>query len=309
MREPTMESVRNVEPGNPEKERGELAVVPIFRGNDLYQAMFPEVEPVFEKGENRDDSSAKKVLDAMIANPNKTVLLDKTCDSYLSYYLTLENLPKKFELTELPLVNNAFDKKALAKLLKIHYNIDYNPWGTIDAKLEGKLGHAFSPELVKGLFEIAKKKNEDMQKVYILTLHIADHTPKQEVLNLKEYEDLAEEISRTITYTNGWDTEEAKKQISLVSAVLRETAEKELGIKPELIATVNMEDIQKGDFFVVDRHHPAVSKGNINERFPQQVLLLPLETELLNNEKFLGNKFPGEGLAMMLRRDFEKPRT
>lgn len=288
-----------------EQERRELAVVPIFRSNDLYQAMFPEIEPVFQKGEDLEGYSPevklkrKKLIDFIVKNENKTIILDQTCEEQL-WYVGLAELPDKFELDKMP---KEFPYE-FEKLLKIHYNIDYSFGITIDSRLREKLGQEFSPQVAKVLFEIAKRKNENIQQVYILTLNIADHTTK-DVLNLKEYGNQAKEISHTISYTSGWNTEEEKKRITLVSTVLKDVAWKELGVEPELVATLNKADIKHGDLIVVDRHNPAIVVEKINEIFPKQISQLPLETELYNNQKFLGDEMASKGLVNVLRKIFE----
>jgi len=291
--------------GKENKEKlGELEAVPIFRANDLYCDIFPEIKPIFEKGE--EPRSGKKIIEAILKNEGKTVILDRTCEAYVTL-VKPEDLPKEFGLNEIP--EDGLQINDLKKLFKTHFNIEIKK-ETIDDKIEKKTANGFSPEIVKGLFEMAKKKNSNIKQVYILSLNIADHAPYPlEISNFKQYEDSAKEIGQEIVETDAVDVEgieEEKKRMSFILAVFKKATKEEFGIEPKLITTINQEDIKEGDLVVVDRHNSACSKLKINEQFPKQVSILPLESEIRNNEKFLGDKFTDSGLIKNLRKDFEK---
>jgi hypothetical protein len=285
-----------------EQEKGELAFIPIFRNNDLYHAMFPEIKPLFEKGEDVDMTSIKKVVDAIIANENKAVIVDETCKEPL-LYIELEHLPEKFALKELPTSNGGFDLEVFQKLLKTHYNIDFDPYTSIDEKLRKKIGQDFSVDLAKSLFEIAKNKNKNIKQVYILNNNIGDHAILTS--DNSEYVDSAKEITTSITFESN-ESEERKERVSLILAILKKAVEEEFGIEPKIVQTIKQSDISEGDLVIVDRHNSAISNEKLNEILPKQISLLPIETELYNNERFLGNELPSDSLANMLRKDFEK---
>ena len=148
---------------------------------------------------------------------------------------------------------------------------------TIDEKIGAVLGGTFSPELVKNLFEIAKQKNSNIKKVYILTGNIDDHIY----------------------------TEDREMVLPTVVPILIDEATNNFGVEPTVLSTMNESEIQDGDFVVVDRHNPML-RGGIVQKKPTQFSVLPLETELSNNERYLENKPSNAKLTTLLRKQFEK---
>lgn len=276
------ESENNIE----NKEKPELEAIPIFRSNDLYAEMFPEITPAFKKGE---EPTFKKVLDAIIQHKNKTVILDRTCQwalkDFYDYHtkkftVTLNDFPKEFELSELPIKSENKTRLDINKILKQKFNISINDI-LIDEKIDSATEHAFSSELVEELLSIAKQKNKDIRKIYILTENISDHVG------------------------DGLD-KKAKDKVTdkLVSAI-----KKNFNIKPIIVETMDYSDIKVGDHIIVDRHHPLLRMNGegitANQKKPCQFSVLPLATELNNNERYLENK-KGKNLATILRKQFEK---
>lgn len=256
-----------------QNEKLELSVVPIFRANDLYEAMFPEIKPLFAKGEELDMSSVQKLIDSIVSNKNKSVVIDDTCREAL-YHVELENLPKEFGLTELPTINGGFDFNAFSELLKKHYNIDFSAWDTIDQKIKELLDYKFSPELVKGLIDIAKRKNKNIQQILILTDSLADHVgdfPRENVLS-----------------------------------VIRDEVRKEFGKDAKVVSTI--EDLNDGDLAIVDRHNNLISHLKFDISHPKQVSILPLETEIFNNQENLKENVLDDNMDFIrkLRKIFEK---
>lgn len=263
-------TIPNIIDENKEK-KPELKAVPIFRNNDLYAELFPEIKPVFEKGE-KAENNVKKIIEAILKNENKAVVLDETCEDALSC-VRLEDFPEKFNLKEIPKNKNGygFDINAFRDLLKIHFNIELKK-ETIDSILGKKIGRGFSQELIKSLFEIAKQKNKNIKKVYILTKSIDDHV----------------------------NSSEKEK----VLPILIEEVKQNFGMDPIIIPTIHESQIQEGDLIIADRHNELVFEAV--KRKPTQFSVLPIETELSNNERYLENKIEKDRLVTLLRKEFEK---
>ena len=258
-------------------ERRELAVVPIFRSNDLYAKLFPEITPVFEKGE---EPTAKKVFEAIKQFPGKEVVLDDTCYKIIKSKskVSLEDFPIELEIKEVPNMRGEVDLKVVGQLFKEKFDISLptDIHQTIDRKIAKEMNSNFSIEQVKGLFEIAKQKNPNIKQVYILSDNITDHVvpfPKEEVIDL-----------------------------------LKEQVQAELHVEPTIIPTITLEEIKEGDLIIADRHNHAIafSDNKINELLPRQVSILPLESELFNNQQFLNEEIQGDILVKSLRKVFEK---
>lgn len=277
-------------PEEEKKEKPKLEAIPIFRNNDLYAEIFPEIKPAFEKGE---DPIAKKLFEVLMEYKNKKVILDNTCIETLQNS-ELGDFPSEFGLKEVPNVNGWTDMKKISELLKQYYDIDsdLSSGTTIDSKISELLQSNFSSESVRGLLEIAKGKNNNIKEVYILSNNIADHTGdfldffKDEVSRLKE-EDIGDFYRDKVV------------------AILKEEAIKEFGFEPKVISTIdNISD--QSIQVITDRHNNAIYSQNLAERFPKQISMLPLASELFNNERFLGGSMCGTKVADEIRKIFEK---
>ncbi len=265
---------------NIEKEP-ELIAVPIFRANDLYNSIFPEIKPVFGIGE---EPNAKRIFEVIKANNGENVMLDMTCYKAIHdlQKVTLEDFPKEFKLKEIPEDAGQVDLGEISKMFKEEFDVTLDSYSsnTIDMKIARSLGENFSPELVQSLFEIAKQKNSNIQKVYILSDNISDHVrdfPKDKVLDS-----------------------------------IKEKVQSEFGLSPIVVPTLNKNDIKAGDLIVLDRHNTLVNSltdpetYKIPKDFSLQVSLLPLETELHNNEQLTDKKIESGTLVETLRKSFEK---
>lgn len=95
---PSLKDGQNVLNENKEKEKqlGKLAYYPIFRGNALYNAMFPDVEPLFQAGE---EPNGEVVLQEVLKHRDKKIVMDKTTIRAL---YTLRDAPKKNENVDTP---------------------------------------------------------------------------------------------------------------------------------------------------------------------------------------------------------------
>jgi len=339
---------------NPEKESHVLAAVPIFRNNDLYQAVFPEIKPLFEKGEELDEkTSVKKIMDRIVENKDKAVILDGTCLRALAYaklnLLKLDDFPAEFGLKELPIskgkgpwgdVRDALDLETIKSLLKTHLNIDFSgkDEDTIDRKIREQFNADFSSETAKDLLEIAQIKNPNIKRVYVLTSSIADHFSCEKLLkepggyldSAKEIEvgmPLALELPGARREFSDWsfkslkdleksiepedliNCEAKRRKKSLVSAVFKKVIQEKFGIDPIMKPTIKATDILEGDLVVVDRHNEAISSHgheDIDKRKTRQVSLLPIESELRNNEEYLGKEFANPNFIKSMRAKFEK---
>jgi hypothetical protein len=258
----------------------ELIAIPIFRSNDLYNSLFPEITPIFKRGE---EPSLKKIFDSIKEHGGKEVILDRTCYKAIAWTpaqeANIEDFPDEFKLKKIPENSGTIDMDKLTKLFKKNFDVTLSPYdNTIDSKIAKALGYNFSPDLIQSLFEIAKQKNSDIQKVYILSDNISDHVgdfPKDKVLD-----------------------------------VLKEKVESEFGLSAIIVPTLC--NIEKGDHVVFDRHNHLMSSlvdldtYRLPENISHQVSLLPLETELHNNEQFGGKKLESGTLVETLRKSFEK---
>lgn len=331
---------------NPEKEQSELAFVPIFRGNDLYQEIFPEIKPLFEKGEELDKrASVKKIMDRIVENKDKAVVLDGTCLWALQYakpsLLKLEDFPVELGLKELPIGKmkipeleevDGLDLEAIKNLLKIHFNIDFSAENkdTIDRRIREQFNVDFSPEEVKNLLEIAEIKNPNIKRVYVLTGAINDHVYCKKLLEEPgEYLASAKEIEAGIPLASempgvrNWSFERLKelenilgpeeliqcekkrRKESIVSAVFKKVIQEKFGIEPIMRPTIKAADVAEGDLVIIDRHN-SYSSDEIDKKMPRQVSLLPLESELQKNEEYLGKDFANPNLIKSMRAKFEK---
>ncbi len=72
---------------------GELEYYPIFRGNALYNKMFPDIEPLFQAGE---EPNAKVILNEILEHSDSKVTLDNTCYNAVFGYkkLTEDDFPE-----------------------------------------------------------------------------------------------------------------------------------------------------------------------------------------------------------------------
>ena len=265
-----MEPKPNLTPNIELEEKLELDAIPVFRNNDLYAELFPKIKALFEKGE---EPSAKKIYDEIIKHKDKKVILDKTClNALLDLEIAkLEDFPKELDLKEIPVFRGEVLVSKIFELLKKDFSVEVES-NTIDYKISKVLGN-FSFESIKTLLEIAKSKNNNIKEIYILTNNLTDHIDNS--LKDKALEILKEEI------------------------------QKEFGFEPKIVPiidTISDESIQ----VIVDRHNHAVSRSNLDERFPKQVSMLPLENELFNNQQFLGNELRNKNLIKELRKEFIK---
>lgn len=278
------------------KEKPELEAIPIFRDNDLYVEMFPEIKPALEKGE---EPTLKKVLNAIIQHRNKTIILDKTCAYALSNFydddaekftLKLSDFPKEFELSKLPIGSIDEIEIRIKELLKQKFNISVSE-DTIDQKIEGRDG-AFSAELVGDLLRIAKQKNKNIKNIFILTENISDHA-------------LIDEDGKKIIPNLEFGSDYRVKAKKRVINTLVDEVKKNFGMEPIIVDVIDKYDIHNGDHIIADRHNPII-RADIFKEKPTQFSVLPLETELYYNEKYLGNPIGTNKLVDLFRKKFEK---
>jgi len=262
--------------GKIEKEKKPLAVAPIFRANDLYCAMFPEVKPLFNKGEQPD---AKKIFEAILQHKGQKVELDYTCMYELSQIKELEVIPIELSLAEVPMNGNKLDLKVIERLLSEKYGITFinyqGGWCTIDDTINQKTGFGFSPEVASVLVEIAKQKNPGAKKIYIIRECLEDHVAG----NFSE-----DEIVQILT-------EEVKKAFGVEPIVV-----------PELDRIIEKAISDPSVHIIKDRH---AGQYDFVDEHPKQVSSLPLITELHKNEEFLQLEAKEGGLAAYLREAFE----
>jgi len=257
----------------------ELEAIPIFRNNDLYSELFPEIKAAFEKGE---EPTIKKLVGEILKYPNKQLIFDNTCRNKFMYAnVTSEDLPQDLDWQKIleGSANNSISTNTFKKIIEEKYNIRISPNDFIENKINEVLMEDFSPKLVDELFEIANQKNPNIKQVYILSDAITDHV----------YEDKSNFPKEKVLPT------------------LVEEARKFFGVEPIVLPIINESLIKEGDLIIVDRHNPSL-KGDIVKQKPTQFSVLPMETELSNNDRYLGGnhlKVSG-GLTEKLRNIFEK---
>ena len=256
----------------------ELEAIPIFRNNDLYTELFPEIKPTFEKGE---EPTLKKIVSEIIKYQNKKIIFDNTSRNIFMYgKIKPEDFSENKEWYEIVSGSegHSISTGTFEELIKEKLGIEISST-FIESEMNETFKNDFSPKLVDELFEIAKGKNSNIKQVYILSEAITDHV----------YE-----------FRSNFPKDK-------VVPTLVEEARKTFGIEPVVLATINESEIKEGDLIVVDRHNSSV-RGDIVSRKPTQFSVLPMETELSNNDRYLtGNhtKLSGE-LSKKLRKIFEK---
>lgn len=264
------------------KNKHELAAVPIFRANDLYSSLFPEVKPVFERGE---EPTAKKIFDAILEHKNQEVILDQTCLATImgrreGSKLTPEDFPPELGLQEVPLgKDGSVDFGVIRSLLKEKFHIIFpsieKPFPlkgrpqTIDRKIENKMQTGFSPETVKWFLELSKKENQNIERVYINTDFLTDHVgtfPKEKVLD-----------------------------------TLKAGVQEIFGIEPTIITDGHSGELGDRDLVIADRHSNLAR--SLKEK--KQLAVLPISDQMIRNEKIKDTPFEAS-LAKNIREDFEK---
>ncbi len=68
---------------------GELAYYPIFRGNTLYNEMFPDIQSLFQAGE---EPNAKVILQEILKHKGEQIVMDNTTDACFRRELTQDDL-------------------------------------------------------------------------------------------------------------------------------------------------------------------------------------------------------------------------
>lgn len=96
---PSLKDGQNVLNKNKEKKEklGKLAYYPIFRGNALYNAMFPDVEPLFQAGE---EPNGEVVLQEVLKHRDKKIVMDKT--TIRALYTLRDDTERKNENVDTP---------------------------------------------------------------------------------------------------------------------------------------------------------------------------------------------------------------
>jgi hypothetical protein len=261
------------------QEAGKLKAIPIFRANDLYVKIFPEIEPAFQKGE---EPNSKKIFEILKKYQNKEIIFDNTCAKTLFYETNLEEIPNELNFIPKTYTYNEkefarlSDDKDFLKVLMEKWGVYFpkNPSGnTIDKTISKKLGFGFSPEIVKTLFDIAKQKNSNLKQILILTDHLTDHVrdfPREQVLPL-----------------------------------LQKGAMDAFSIEAKTLPIIEEKDVKDDELIVLDRHNEAHGRNDLGKKMPMQTLLLPLETELFNYEQATGKK-PNFDLVSIVRKEFEE---
>ncbi len=257
-----------------------LAVLPVFRANALYCAMFPEIEPLFKENEV---PSPKKLYEFLAQQAGKSVMLDLTCffaGHKNAKDLTLADFPEALELKKVPTRDNgetlivwdvykAFRKKMDVRLSQT----------AIDSVIENSIEKKFDKETVKTILTTAKQKNADIKEVILITNHINNH------------------IGKIITPETELET----------IILFREGIKEELGLEMVTRYDIAWKDIKPTNMVIVDRHHPMICKENeiwMDWNF-NRLLILPIASELHYQEKFLGKKTLPESLAGTFRKYFE----
>ena len=183
------------------EKRWQLAYYPIFRGNALYNAMFPEITPLYQAGEDPD---AEVILEEILKHPWEKVILDKTLSNelYRSEKLTEEYLKHRFPAIEMTMESNnetALDTKQTLKSIFKLYDISIH-YSTIDNMIHNNLSwgedfNVFSSQDAKNFVSLITAQVPNVDRVIIALNNISDHmfSPVGEYFDNQVFQEKREE--------------------------------------------------------------------------------------------------------------------
>lgn len=258
--------------GQEKKEKiGELAYVPIFRANNLYKTMFPEITPLVNQGEEPDP---KKIFEEIIKHPNSQIAIDGTCESALDR-LSLDDVPKEISQEYIKTWQNGdayFDVRSYLESLGIQIkNIEYA------ISHDQEYFSPFSPERAEPVVALLQEQMPNCNRVIISLDHLDDHTGNRNTImrykkdqgeeltnarikelddllekyNVKEKKDLSLLLDEPLKYIRSekWRTRDvnnvktqedieqdmlkAKESKILIALILAEEIQEKIGVTPE----------------------------------------------------------------------------
>lgn len=326
--------------GNLEKKEqlGTLAYVPLFRGNALYNAMFPEVTPLFQAGEEPD---AKIILQEIFKHKDEKIITDGTVENEL-YKLTQEDIKEILPDAEIKYYQNGnLDVMSSIKPIFEKENITLS--GNLDSKISKSQNEQFfSSEDAKEFISLINNQVPDCNRVIIALESLSSHVLNLHHLNTrfdsdekankeKEYQTLClkypidtvsvqidpllektKNISKLKELIGKFPDAEVhiegtKKTTELIVAVLSEQIRNSLRIEPEfIIDNINLATLDDKTVIIYDRHNKLSNEMKLEEKIPQQTILMPLETGIHHAQKIGALKSIDGDYALSKRRLFEK---
>ena len=253
----------------------EFDFIPIFRGNDLYNAVF-QIDPVIPAEAKPD---AQKILDEVIKHSNKRIMFDGTCRKALCPFglYIRESLVEK-----IPVEHRRCDAKGeyvlFEESLKEWKNIVFIE-ESIDWCAGEVVGGGMTTEILKELFQTVRAKNNNkINRVVILTDNLFDHAGPRGIS----------------------EPDVIKKEMESVAKKV---------LHPDVILfqpNIDSDEVGKLDLVVADRHHEIIIMHELWKKFPRNTLVLPLESALGFDEYTLGLS-PGEtGVVELLQKYLSK---
>jgi|GEM_PF-2238374 len=153
------------------EQLGELASYPIFRGNALYNAMFPDVKPLFQAGEEPD---AKIILHEILKHKGEQIVMDKTTERELRE-LTKEDIAEILPDAEIKYSQNG-NLDVMGSLQSVFEKGNIILSGNIDSMLSKSQDEQFfSAEDAKEIISLVKNQVPDVNRVVIGLNNISDH--------------------------------------------------------------------------------------------------------------------------------------
>lgn len=301
----------------------ELGCYPIFRANDHYSDLFPEIEPLFKKGEQ---PNGNKVLAEILSHSDKEIVIDETCKQAL-YSLNGENIDKNVFSEDLGEYMKGYQfGYRLMCFLKEKRNIKIKD-KTIDNILIETLAHdgVMSPEMAKDLVSILKIQNPKCDRVLLFVDMIRSHISpypnslrKEKINEIRKIVDdsnLKKELDKIFENSKYFTKDEkdilkdkyppdeedktfleeirqreneTKDEAKYIVVCISDSIEKELGIKPEFILGYDgngLEKIQNLDenVSIIADRHNKIC--DVNFVSEKQKVILPLDTAVYHAEK------------------------
>lgn len=339
------DGVDKVEGGLENKEKlGELAYVPLFRGNALYNAMFPDVTPLFQAGE---EPNAKIILQEILKHKGEQIVMDGTTQNELQK-LTAEDIAQILPDAEIKYYQNG-NLDVMGSINPAFEKDNTTLSGNLDSKItESQHEQFFSPEDAKEIVSLVKNQIPDVTHIIIALDGMSDHVKcikssaseeeqkewshtinSEQGKELRTKSDLILEQTGKITFFRSskffddWketglsdeqvnekvaDAVERTKQAILFPVLqIAQEIKDSLGIDPEFVVQdVDLSVIDEKTAIIYDRHNALSNKMKLEEKIPQQTILMPLDTGIYHAQQIGALKTADGDYALSKRKLFEK---
>lgn len=200
------------------EQLGELAYYPIFRGNTLYNAMFPDVKPLFQAGE---EPNAKLILQDIFKHKGERIVMDRTTKDALYKKLAVEDINQIIPNAEIEYARDG--SLYIMETLKIAFEKDnIAPIQNLDVMVSsGEDENFFSPEDAKELVSLIKNQIPDANRVILaldrIGAHVLSGSNLHELPKGTDYKGKEEEWNDLI------NSDLAKKTLEKIDNILNKT--------------------------------------------------------------------------------------